>query len=627
MSSEVLAALDETERTLGISEYLTSGQGFSAVVKARYSDFVVHEVGEDGTIAKLTSLDVPRSMKTEVLPKVEEKPKSESKEMNKKPYDWPGLESELTEIIKDSSTAKKLMSVLKLHNESKECEEKYVTMPPLEKDQRRVVHEWVRNSLPCARSETCDFVRIWHVKFEKEMANYKTFWNPNKKRQKLSWPKDRPDFLRFVLYKENLDTTTATKEISRKGGKARISYAGMKDKRGITTQYCTLFRTEPQSIVSRYQKGGGGNSKQKGNSVAQVGNFEYVSEELRLGKLKGNRFDIVLRNVQMNDNKSEIDKSILSDAVTAMKKTGFVNYFGTQRFGKFNDTHKVGIEILKGNYRRAIDIIMEPKAEERPDAAKGRKEWLDRFQGGETPENEAECAKRIMKLINRFMTAEMSIVQSLHRKPMDYKRAFGSIPKTLRMMFLHAVQSLIWNRAASYRISSMKSDQILVGDLVQTEGEPKYVVVTQKDIDDKKYTLEDVVIPMVGKKSKFPTNELGDYMKKKLPLDIGITIEMFQQIQFRDLALYGDYRKLICRPTDLDFIVKEYYDPLQPLLETDLMKLHDESIQIEPKKEDEKVKVGMIVGFTLPPSSYATVALRELMKKPTSNEYQKELKL
>ena len=57
----------------------------------------------------------------------------------------------------------------------------------------------------------------------------------------------------------------------------------MKDKRGITTQYCTLFRTEPQSIVSRYQKGGGGNSKQKGISVAQVGNFEYVSEELRLG--------------------------------------------------------------------------------------------------------------------------------------------------------------------------------------------------------------------------------------------------------------------------------------------------------------------------------------------------------
>ena len=32
-------------------------------------------------------------------------------------------------------------------------------------------------------------------------------------------------------------------------------------------------------------------------SVVQVGNFEYVSDELRLGMLSGNRFDIVLRNV------------------------------------------------------------------------------------------------------------------------------------------------------------------------------------------------------------------------------------------------------------------------------------------------------------------------------------------
>ena len=112
-------------------------------------------------------------------------------------------------------------------------------------------------------------------------------------------------------------------------------------------------------------------------------------------------------------------------------------------------------------------------------------------------------------------------------------------------MFLHAVQSLIWNRAASYRISSMKSDQILVGDLVQTEGEPKYVVVTQEDIDDKKYTLEDVVIPMVGKKSKFPTNELGDYMKKKLPSEIGITIEMFQQIQLEIIhILYENWANM-----------------------------------------------------------------------------------
>ena len=37
--------------------------------------------------------------------------------------------------------------------------------------------------------------------------------------------------------------------------------------------------------------------------------------------------------------------------------------------------------------------------------------------------------------------------------------------------------------------------------------------------------------------------------------------------------------------------------------------------------------IGMIIGFTLPASSYATIALRELMRRPTSSEYQSTLRL
>jgi hypothetical protein len=35
--------MDDSETALGISAYLGSHEGFSAVSKARYSDFVVHE--------------------------------------------------------------------------------------------------------------------------------------------------------------------------------------------------------------------------------------------------------------------------------------------------------------------------------------------------------------------------------------------------------------------------------------------------------------------------------------------------------------------------------------------------------------------------------------------------------
>lgn len=356
-----LADFDEIEKQLGISEFMSpSVPGFSAVVKARYSDFVVHEVGLDGSIARLTNRDIPAT-REDISTKEDTKPKEPAESLSVTPTNdtadnWSTLQAQLTELIKDATVAEQVMTMLQAHNAKKKCDDKFVTLPALEKSLRKGVHDWVRQSLPWGRSDGLDGqIRIWHAQFEKEMPNYKSFGNTNKrgndnrhsnnnKRQKKSWPEDRPDFLQFVLYKENIDTTTATKELSRKGSKARIGYAGMKDKRGITTQFCTMYRTEPEQIVGD-RSHGGGNSKQKGFAVVQVGNFEYVSKEMRLGTLKGNRFDLVLRHVQTGnadgDAEDPASKELLLNAATAMKEHGFINYFGTQRFGKYQDTHLV----------------------------------------------------------------------------------------------------------------------------------------------------------------------------------------------------------------------------------------------------------------------------------------------
>jgi len=78
----------------------------------------------------------------------------------------------------------------------------------------------------------------------------------------------------------------------------------------------------------------------------------------------------------------------------------------------------------------------------------------------------------------------------------------------------------------------------------------------------------------------------------------------------------------------VEWEIKRYDDPLQPLIQTDLMKVAGEDLV---KRGGDEVKsgklLGLAIGFTLPPSSYATIALRELMKRPTASEYQKELKL
>jgi tRNA pseudouridine13 synthase len=407
----------------------------------------------------------------------------------------------------------------------------------------------------------------------------------------------------------------------------------MKDKRGITSQFCTLHKTTPQQIVNakfQIRQSGGGNTKQGGSSIVRLGNFEYVSKELRLGMLSGNRFDIILRNVKVPADTVTEQRQLLEHAAQAVKDKGFINYFGTQRFGKFNDTHLVGIAVLQGHFKKAVQILMQPKLDEREDIKQARLEWKERFNHGETKENEAMAAKRVLKKLNRFMTGENAVLQSLSRHPMDYKKAFGCIPVNLRTMFIHAVQSLIWNRATSYRIAKMDKGNVMVGDLVYENGtheKPKVRVVTEADISNNRYTIEDVVVPMVGKLTKFPTNELGTVMKKLLT-DIGINHDVFKKSDNRALIVTGDYRKIICHPKDFDFTIMEYFDPLQPLLQTDLMKLQGEDIAIAPPQNaKETAKMAMIVGFTLPSSSYATIALRELMKRPTSNEFQKELTL
>jgi tRNA pseudouridine13 synthase len=165
------------------------------------------------------------------------------------------------------------------------------------------------------------------------------------------------------------------------------------------------------------------------------------------------------------------------------------------------------------------------------------------------------------------------------------------------------------------------------------ENEKVIKVVTADDIASKKYSMTDVVLPLVGTKVQYPENESGELFDTLL-IEYGITKQLFHKVQDRDFSLKGDYRKLVCKPTDVDFEIQEYTNPLQPLIKTDFMELEEESSNQNPdkqvdanEKEGGAVLLGMVVGFTLPSSSYATIALRELMKRPTSSEYQSQLKL
>ncbi|SBS83451.1 conserved Plasmodium protein, unknown function [Plasmodium malariae] len=174
--------------------------------------------------------------------------------------------------------------------------------------------------------------------------------NLNEKRKKKSELKKEKKFLHFNLYKENKDICEILNKIkiNFKKKNADISYCGIKDKRGITVQKFCIHNLRKEDIFNLII-----NNTNWCNNV-YISNLEYKKYRLSLGDLKGNFFKILIRGV---DNDTQEQYKILSEN---LKKFGFVNYYGYQRFGsKKIKNYEIGICILKKNYKQALFYIIE----------------------------------------------------------------------------------------------------------------------------------------------------------------------------------------------------------------------------------------------------------------------------
>ena len=106
-----------------------------------------------------------------------------------------------------------------------------------------------------------------------------------------------------------------------------FGYAGTKDRRAVTTQQVSVYRARAEQL-------------QDLNATLRnmcLGNFKYCKEPLKLGSLSGNHFVVTLRNVTGDHDKIE-------ESLESLKVSGFINYFGLQRFGTTSvPTHKIGV--------------------------------------------------------------------------------------------------------------------------------------------------------------------------------------------------------------------------------------------------------------------------------------------
>ena len=413
--------------------------------------------------------------------------------------------------------------------------------------------------------------------------------------QRSHWPRERPDYCWFVMYKENRDTLEAINLLSSliRIKSSMFQYAGTKDKRAITTQAVTVFRVPAERLASL----------NKASKNVQVGNFQYVREPLRLGSLAGNHFTVVLRKVHCDDD------DVISVAMASLRDTGFINYYGMQRFGTSTiPTHHVGRCLLHCDWQGAVDLILKPRPGEPESLDRARRHYAETRDPAGT-----------LAMMPRRRCVESKLLWGLKERSgtNDLQGAFNFIPRNTRLMYVHSYQSYVWNKMASWRIGHLGMSPV-PGDLVWTRGDSKHKEVEYVTEENKElFGLHDVVLPLPGYDVMLPSNKVGEEYTKLLQQD-GLTIEMLRH-RVKDYALPGDYRSLVLKPENVQWCSFNYDDIMQPLILSDLDIL-------EAKPAPVSLPGGMYkalsVEFSLPPSSYATMAIRELLRMDTSSHYQ-----
>ncbi|EAY07229.1 hypothetical protein TVAG_050450 [Trichomonas vaginalis G3] len=402
--------------------------------------------------------------------------------------------------------------------------------------------------------------------------------------EKQTRRRPRPMVISMVICKENTNQQESISKLSKKLNikKNQIGIAGNKDKRAITTQVMTIRDVGINSL------------EQLANLTDKIkcGMFYQAMNPVNLGDLNGNHFTLVLRNLTIPGCETvEELREGLKIRMEALSEKGFINYFGMQRFGTTAmSTHTIGIAILRKEWQKVIDMIMSPIEGNQEDVNKAKTIYM-----------KTHDAEKAYALMPKHAATEKSILAAAKKGIKNPFELFKVIDRRQRLLYCHAYQSYVWNHCASARVKR-SGFKVVPGDIV--EENRNYVTV--KAGNESKYSPFDIVIPLPADGCISPDAE--ELLKKD-----GIEQSMFSAQ--KELGLVGDYRKLFAQPTDISFDIIEHDDNDAELIDSDIDKLEGRT------NKGNHVPGGKfksaVVEFSLGPSQYATMCMRELMKRTT----------
>jgi tRNA pseudouridine13 synthase len=378
---------------------------------------------------------------------------------------------------------------------------------------------------------------------------------------------------RFTIAKitsENWETNRLVKQMAHYLGisRHRISFAGTKDKRAITSQLmCFEAPLEAVAAISMHQ--------------VRVENAYRSRKNLTIGDLIGNTFQIKVRECRLSG--ASLSEAIMETHGALQKVGGFPNFFGVQRFGSLRPiTHIVGRHIVRGEFEEAcLAYAANPVEHESPEAREARQFLQD-----------TKDYAGALRLFPRPLMFERTVVAHLAQNPGDFTGAIMALPRNLQMMFVHAYQAFLFNRILSERIRrGMPIDAPVEGDVVlptDKDGLPdhdKHVPVTRFNLDlvatQVRNRRASVSAVLFGSESVLAEGEPGEIERLIIGQE-GISKADFVVPRIPECSSRGSRREIVARYWDFSHSVEG------DVLET---------------------------SFSLGKGCYATCLLREIMKE------------
>ncbi len=372
-------------------------------------------------------------------------------------------------------------------------------------------------------------------------------------------------YLVLEIEKKDWDTHHLIRELARRLriSQKRFGWAGTKDKRAVTSQRISIMNLD-ESELKRITLPDI-NIKVLGKTNRAVG----------LGDLLGNRFKIHIQKLTCADAKSRMEK--ITDEINAR---GIPNYFGVQRFGDVRPvTHKVGEALAKGDIEGAVFTYIALPFPGEPETTRKARQQL--WESRDIP--------AALRTFPDYLRYEVAMLNYLVEHPGDFAGSFNVLTPNLRLLFIHAYQSYLFNRILSRRlVLGLPLEKATEGDIVCfSKGDMPDLSRIQAATEDNIEAINRlagrgrayVTLPLVGYESTLAEGREGNIERAVLNEE-NVDMEGFRVPENTNLGSKGTRRAALLRVSPAANVKGECAE----------------------------------VEFFLPAGSYATVVLREYMK-------------